>query len=341
MNSSNTKSDYYSTTKGGLRLTNPTAYHLQQQRLKYKDIDPTLDHSQLFLSQQHQQKPNERSPHLSDIGYSELTSPVSLHHHADYMNYSSTMQQGTRMISSLQQIQHHNQDRHSMNQNYYMYGDQSIDSSFSFNTTMTQQMKRTESNDGDHLSDHASTVSPQGFMFYPLDQPCKQVSAPVNITYSDTTAHKDIRPSSSFTDAEYVQQDAELMMMNSSSPSNSSGNFGYPGKELSESRSLENYDDDYAAQVNLQIIMEKRRRRRESHNAVERRRRDNINERIQELGTLLLDVPDDGVNRLNKGTILKKSVEQIKQLQQDFTFYRQRVQELESILQQINTNQQN
>ena len=31
----------------------------------------------------------------------------------------------------------------------------------------------------------------------------------------------------------------------------------------------------------LQEMFEKRRRRRESHNAVERRRRDNINEKIQ------------------------------------------------------------
>lgn len=32
--------------------------------------------------------------------------------------------------------------------------------------------------------------------------------------------------------------------------------------------------------ISLQEMFEKRRRRRESHNAVERRRRDNINERI-------------------------------------------------------------
>ncbi|EMD00929.1 hypothetical protein BAUCODRAFT_189575 [Baudoinia panamericana UAMH 10762] len=38
---------------------------------------------------------------------------------------------------------------------------------------------------------------------------------------------------------------------------------------------------------NVQSQEAKRRRRRESHNAVERRRRDNINERIQDLGTLL------------------------------------------------------
>lgn len=35
------------------------------------------------------------------------------------------------------------------------------------------------------------------------------------------------------------------------------------------------------------LANEKRRRRRESHNAVERRRRDNINEKISELATLI------------------------------------------------------
>jgi uncharacterized coiled-coil DUF342 family protein len=110
--------------------------------------------------------------------------------------------------------------------------------------------------------------------------------------------------------------------------------------------------------------MEKRRRRRESHNAgnlskiahntnkqietltffsvqlVERRRRDNINDRIQELGTLLPDSVDDGVNRLNKGTILRKSVEQIRKLQNDVAQHKQRVRELETILQQIRQQQQ-
>src|SRR5258706_11101832 len=39
----------------------------------------------------------------------------------------------------------------------------------------------------------------------------------------------------------------------------------------------------------LALANEKRRKRRESHNAVERRRRDNINEKIQELAMLLPD----------------------------------------------------
>ena len=81
--------------------------------------------------------------------------------------------------------------------------------------------------------------------------------------------------------------------------------------------------------------MEKRRRRRESHNLVERRRRDNINERIQELGLLLPDATLDGANKPNKGQILRKSVEQIKLLQNEVNMYQSKVQELESLLEKF------
>lgn len=84
---------------------------------------------------------------------------------------------------------------------------------------------------------------------------------------------------------------------------------------------------------------ERKRKRRESHNAVERRRRDNINDRIQELSTLIPEnflnepiiggspslgpmgspppsqTPGTKDGRPNKGTILIKSVEYIKKLQ--------------------------
>lgn len=73
-------------------------------------------------------------------------------------------------------------------------------------------------------------------------------------------------------------------------------------------------------------IMEKRRKRRESHNAVERRRRDNINEKIQELASLLPDMPlstspipespPSKDCRPNKGVVLHKSVDYIRHLQQ-------------------------
>lgn len=71
---------------------------------------------------------------------------------------------------------------------------------------------------------------------------------------------------------------------------------------------------------------------------VERRRRDNINERIQELGTLLpeeLTMEEGGMARLNKGTILRKSVDHIRMLQQELSNYQQRVHDLEATLEQL------
>ncbi|KAG1145713.1 hypothetical protein G6F37_005437 [Rhizopus arrhizus] len=100
--------------------------------------------------------------------------------------------------------------------------------------------------------------------------------------------------------------------------------------ETGDNNSLE---EDYINRANMKVIMEKRRRRRESHNAVERRRRDNINERIQELGTLLPRSIED--SKMNKGTILRKSVEQIRKLQNDIYHHKQRIQELETILQRL------
>lgn len=79
----------------------------------------------------------------------------------------------------------------------------------------------------------------------------------------------------------------------------------------------------------MQQLFEKKRRRRESHNAVERRRRDNINDRINELATLL---PDRDANKANKGTILRKSVDHIRLLHDKLGEYQQRIQELESML---------
>ncbi|OAD75014.1 helix-loop-helix DNA-binding domain-containing transcription factor [Phycomyces blakesleeanus NRRL 1555(-)] len=109
-------------------------------------------------------------------------------------------------------------------------------------------------------------------------------------------------------------------------------------------------EDDEHQQRNLQEIFEKRRRRRESHNAVERRRRDNINERIQELSTLLPEhllesAPtssnvmstvnsQSGANgkAINKGTILKLSVDHIKDLRDEVSMYKSRIQELEQLI---------
>lgn len=79
----------------------------------------------------------------------------------------------------------------------------------------------------------------------------------------------------------------------------------------------------------MQQLFDKKRRRRESHNAVERRRRDNINERIFELSTLL---PERDASKNNKGTILRKSVDHIRLLHDKVNQYQQRVQDLENML---------
>ncbi|KAI9199841.1 helix-loop-helix DNA-binding domain-containing protein [Polychytrium aggregatum] len=82
-------------------------------------------------------------------------------------------------------------------------------------------------------------------------------------------------------------------------------------------------------------MQEKRRRRRESHNAVERRRRDNINEKIQELATLLPDFASDPQNKPNKGVILRKSVEYIRQVNILAQKQSDRVRELEDALRKL------
>ncbi|KAJ1559088.1 hypothetical protein HK405_012055 [Cladochytrium tenue] len=75
--------------------------------------------------------------------------------------------------------------------------------------------------------------------------------------------------------------------------------------------------------------LDRRRRRRESHNAVERRRRDNINEKIQELSSLL---PDFGGDIQNKGSILRRSVEYIKMMQALASRQQERMGELEAVV---------
>ncbi|KAI8991450.1 helix-loop-helix DNA-binding domain-containing protein, partial [Mycotypha africana] len=87
--------------------------------------------------------------------------------------------------------------------------------------------------------------------------------------------------------------------------------------------------EDEILQRNMQQILDKKRRRRESHNAVERRRRDNINDRINELATLL---PDRDAAKLSKGSILRNSVDHIKLLHDNLRQHQRRIQELENML---------
>ncbi|KAJ3185371.1 Transcription factor E3 [Gaertneriomyces sp. JEL0708] len=85
----------------------------------------------------------------------------------------------------------------------------------------------------------------------------------------------------------------------------------------------------------LDALTEKRRKRRESHNAVERRRRDNINEKIQELASLLPDFATDAQNRPNKGVILRRSVDYLRQMQEFASMQVDRNRELEEALRRV------
>ncbi|KAI9224844.1 hypothetical protein BC828DRAFT_278725 [Blastocladiella britannica] len=118
------------------------------------------------------------------------------------------------------------------------------------------------------------------------------------------------------------------------------GGGGGGGGSVAESPILSTFaeaDELDPSGKNMQVIYEKRRRRRESHNAVERRRRDNINERISELGLLLPEyyVGSDPAVKPNKGQILRKVVDYVRHVQQTLKDAVDRQLELENALRNL------
>ncbi|RIA91802.1 helix-loop-helix DNA-binding domain-containing protein [Glomus cerebriforme] len=108
----------------------------------------------------------------------------------------------------------------------------------------------------------------------------------------------------------------------------------FPSNEMIPPGFMDSDDTDTQKQA---MLFEKRRRRRESHNAVERRRRDNINEKIQELSTLLPDLYVDSANKPNKGVILRKSVDYIRHLKSMVEQERNRNVKLETQVRELAT----
>ncbi|KAJ1920283.1 hypothetical protein H4219_001396 [Mycoemilia scoparia] len=66
--------------------------------------------------------------------------------------------------------------------------------------------------------------------------------------------------------------------------------------------------------IDAKTANERLQRRRENHNFVERRRRDNINQTIQQLADLIPNASKDH-NKTNKGSVLRMAVEHIKEMQ--------------------------
>ncbi|KAJ1914157.1 hypothetical protein H4219_004911 [Mycoemilia scoparia] len=124
-------------------------------------------------------------------------------------------------------------------------------------------------------------------------------------------------------------------LYNINSPQSAALGNGIPFSEIPYSPQTDsimsfNPDDPNLNPKQAQLIYEKRRRRRESHNAVERRRRDNINEKIQELHSMLPPHMTDPNTKPNKGSILRLSVDYIRQLKTITDKQEQRIKELEA-----------
>ncbi|KAJ1343903.1 hypothetical protein BSLG_000165 [Batrachochytrium salamandrivorans] len=111
------------------------------------------------------------------------------------------------------------------------------------------------------------------------------------------------------------------------SHASSFGSFGHTPGQLSVS-----VEDEIKT---VDSLTEKRRRRRESHNAVERRRRDHINDKIHELSNLLPEFASDIQNKPNKGVILRRSVDYIRHMQLFAAKQMERTMELEVVLGRI------
>ncbi|KAI7860172.1 helix-loop-helix DNA-binding domain-containing protein [Circinella umbellata] len=353
--------DQQTTPRPSSRLAHPTSYHLQQMRFKDQaaiGLDPTqmMDSQHIFFAQH--QNPQESSPNLSDLDYSELTTtssvtgmpPPDLQQHHQQQRSPILRQQP----SQLSHTQHHDSAQN------YMYDQQQQESNYSPNSNhkrlsnsslvdeQQQQQQRypynatTNTTGNPNMMYYSPTATTSSEYYYKSTPSSFAVSAPANIGYNhmhhpslvDEGAATVMAPGPG-----RIMADQPIYDHHQQQPSHPQGNNNRNSMQQETGDQTEPYDGDFAAQANLQAIMEKRRRRRESHNAVERRRRDNINDRIQELGTLLpesLTAEEGGVARLNKGTILRKSVEQIRMMQKDLHNYQQRVRELEETLNQLN-----
>ncbi|CAO3591253.1 unnamed protein product [Absidia cylindrospora] len=92
--------------------------------------------------------------------------------------------------------------------------------------------------------------------------------------------------------------------------------------------------DDELIKAKRKPVNQKEQKRRASHSVVERRRRDNITARIEELSKLVspLSPSNPRQQKLNRAAILQKSVDHIRSLQQLIVQQQQRIGELEALL---------
>eukprot|EP00842_Homolaphlyctis_polyrhiza_P005774 jgi/Hompol1/6198/HPOL_000610-RA len=129
--------------------------------------------------------------------------------------------------------------------------------------------------------------------------------------------------------AAYGQVDSVAFL--GSHPS-SFGSYSQSASAVPGFQTTQGGQEDNASKLPSDPLVEKRRRRRESHNAVERRRRDHINEKIQELCNLLPEFAADAQNKPNKGIVLRRSVDYIRNMQIFAAKQMERTMELEAVM---------
>ncbi|KAG2184317.1 hypothetical protein INT44_009332, partial [Umbelopsis vinacea] len=83
------------------------------------------------------------------------------------------------------------------------------------------------------------------------------------------------------------------------------------------------------SEIDSKTMMERLRKRKENHNHIERKRRDHINHTIFELAEILPQMDSDDI-KTNKGSILKATLQHIKDLQAENLTFRLQLQNIQS-----------
>ncbi|CAG8596239.1 100_t:CDS:2, partial [Ambispora leptoticha] len=142
---------------------------------------------------------------------------------------------------------------------------------------------------------------------------------------SSATISRDVSPSADEED----DSDDEMQDTSSDHPSNQPLFLNFTSdlapQHMSKKKSKEKKQLQYRVNgvnilnrnsLDMQTAMERLKRRRENHNNVERKRRNNINNTIYEISLLMPTAYRSG-SKPNKGSILRRAVEYIKDLQKE------------------------
>ncbi|XP_059928817.1 transcription factor E3-like isoform X2 [Gadus macrocephalus] len=153
----------------------------------------------------------------------------------------------------------------------------------------------------------------------PPSAPLQVLSLATKIEIKDTVIDDIISLESSFNEDFLIHSQPDMLLDVYSSAGSDDPSITTSKSSLGNLQSAKREPQDVETKV-----LAKERQKKDNHNLIERRRRFNINDRIQELGAMIPRSADQEL-RWNKGTILKASVDYIRRLQKE----QQRARDLE------------